>query len=95
MFLHYGWFLQNLEKGCIRTNMHTTVHRKSCGGFWEGGITNCLNLVRVTLFSRVGGRQLKGNETLWREFRPLLTFAESGHLNFDLLQQESIISNQM
>ena len=25
LFLHYGWFLQNLEKGCIRTNMHTTV----------------------------------------------------------------------
>jgi hypothetical protein len=26
LFLHYGWFLQNLKKGCIRTNMHTTVH---------------------------------------------------------------------
>ena len=25
LFFHYGWFLQNLEKGCIRTNMHTTV----------------------------------------------------------------------
>ena len=25
LFLHYGWFLQNLEKGFIRTNMHTTV----------------------------------------------------------------------
>ena len=25
LLLHYGWFLQNLEKGCIRTNMHTTV----------------------------------------------------------------------
>ena len=25
LFLHYGWFLQNLEKGCIGTNMHTTV----------------------------------------------------------------------
>ena len=25
LFLHYGWFLQNLKKGCIRTNMHTTV----------------------------------------------------------------------
>ena len=25
-FLYYGWFLQNLEKGCNRTNMHTTVH---------------------------------------------------------------------
>ena len=24
-FLHYGWFLQNLEKGFIPTNMHTTV----------------------------------------------------------------------
>ena len=29
IFLQYGWFLQNLEKGCIRTNMHTTVHKKS------------------------------------------------------------------
>ena len=26
LFLHYGWFLQNLEKDFIRTNMHTTVH---------------------------------------------------------------------
>ena len=25
LFLYYGWFLQNLERGCIRTNMHTTV----------------------------------------------------------------------
>ena len=26
LFLYYGWFLQNLAKGFIRTNMHTTVH---------------------------------------------------------------------
>jgi len=25
LFLHYGWFLQNLAKGFIRTYMHTTV----------------------------------------------------------------------
>ena len=25
LFLYYRWFFQNLEKGCIRTNMHTTV----------------------------------------------------------------------
>ena len=25
LFLHYGWFLQNLGKEFIRTNMHTTV----------------------------------------------------------------------
>ena len=25
LFLYYEWFLQNLKKGCIRTNMHTTV----------------------------------------------------------------------
>ena len=25
LFFHHGWFLQNLEKGCVRTNMHTTV----------------------------------------------------------------------
>ena len=24
--MYYGWFLKNLEKGCIRTNMHTTVY---------------------------------------------------------------------
>ena len=24
-FLHYGWFLQNLGKEAVRTNMHTTV----------------------------------------------------------------------
>ena len=27
LFLHYEWFLQNLGKNCIRTNMHTTVTR--------------------------------------------------------------------
>ena len=25
LFLHYGWFLQNLGKDTVRTNMHTTV----------------------------------------------------------------------
>ena len=25
LFLHYGWFLQNIDKDIIRTNMHTTV----------------------------------------------------------------------
>ena len=25
LFLYYEWFLQNLEKDFIRTNMHTTV----------------------------------------------------------------------
>jgi hypothetical protein len=25
--LSYGWFLQNLEKGFIQTNMHTTVYK--------------------------------------------------------------------
>ena len=25
LFLHYGWFLQNLEKGFISTNMHTPI----------------------------------------------------------------------
>ena len=25
-FLYYGWFLQNLRKDFIQTNMHTTVH---------------------------------------------------------------------
>ena len=25
LFLHYGWFLQNLGKEAVRTNMHTTV----------------------------------------------------------------------
>ena len=25
IFFYYGWFLQNLEKGCTRTNMNTTV----------------------------------------------------------------------
>ena len=24
LFLYYGWFFQDLEKGCILTNMHTT-----------------------------------------------------------------------
>ena len=25
LFLHFGWFLQNLEKGFIRTKIHTTI----------------------------------------------------------------------
>ena len=28
-FLHYGWFLQNLGKEAVRTNMHTTVYNLS------------------------------------------------------------------
>ena len=28
LFLQYGWFLQNLGKDFIRTNMHTTVGGK-------------------------------------------------------------------
>jgi hypothetical protein len=28
-FLYYGYFLQNLRKDFIRTNMHTTVHQKA------------------------------------------------------------------
>ena len=31
LFLHYGWFLQNLGKDFIRTNMHTTVGSKELG----------------------------------------------------------------
>ena len=30
--MHYGWFLQNLGKGCIRTNMHTTVDKEAQWG---------------------------------------------------------------
>ena len=33
--VYFWWFLQNLEKGCIRTNMHTTVS-------WVGGLANNL-----------------------------------------------------
>ena len=29
-FLHYGWFLQNLEKDFIPTLLHTTVHSLIC-----------------------------------------------------------------
>ena len=32
LFLHYGWFLQNLGKDFIRTNMHTTVRQHGCSG---------------------------------------------------------------
>ena len=32
LFLQYGWFLQNLGKDFIRTNMHTTV----CSWCWLG-----------------------------------------------------------
>ena len=30
LFLHYGWFLQNLLRGFIGTNMHTTVSYELC-----------------------------------------------------------------
>ena len=30
LFLHYRWFLQNLEKGFIQTNMHTSLCRYKC-----------------------------------------------------------------
>ena len=36
LFLHYGWFLQNLGKDFIRTNMHTTVFLKG------NKLINCL-----------------------------------------------------
>jgi hypothetical protein len=29
LFLHHGWFVQNLGKDSIPTNMHTTVHTYS------------------------------------------------------------------
>ena len=29
LFLQYGWFLQNLGKDVIQTNMHMSVHKKS------------------------------------------------------------------
>ena len=35
LFLHYGWFHQNLGKDFIRTNMHTTV---CCRGIAHKGI---------------------------------------------------------
>ena len=28
LFLHYGRFLQNVGKGCVRANMHTTVYSR-------------------------------------------------------------------
>ena len=34
-FLHYGWFLQNLGKDFIRTNMHTTVCTAAYDNFWR------------------------------------------------------------
>ena len=30
LFLHYVWFLQNLEKDFIQTNMHTTAVKTIC-----------------------------------------------------------------
>ena len=29
-FLHYGWFVQNVGKDFVRTNMHTTVMTQIC-----------------------------------------------------------------
>ena len=31
-FVHHEWFLQNLEKEAVRTNMHTTVYAKLMTG---------------------------------------------------------------
>ena len=33
LFLHYGWFLQNLGKDFIPTNMHTTVPNLLSGNY--------------------------------------------------------------
>ena len=38
LFLHYGWFLQNLGKDFIRTNMHTSVVRGSSNQHSHGTI---------------------------------------------------------
>ena len=39
LFLQYDWFLQNLGKEAVRTNMHTTVcnFQKSHLEHWQGG----------------------------------------------------------
>ena len=47
LFLHYGWFLQNLGKETVRTNMHTTV------GAFQGVIHGCRNLIYITLLKTV------------------------------------------
>ena len=47
LFLHYGWFLQNLGKDFIRTNMHTTVPR-----YWE-------TLLRRVQFKRYWNKNTK------------------------------------
>ena len=35
LFLHYGWFLQNLEKDFIQTNMHITVKVSICSAVYS------------------------------------------------------------
>ena len=49
LFLHNGWFLQNLGKDFIRTNMHTTV-----------ALTDFLLTLRVKLFLN-----LQSNYQIW------------------------------
>ena len=47
LFLQYRWFLQNLGKDFIRTNMHTTVFKRKN---WWG---NSCNLKKILLKSRL------------------------------------------
>ena len=64
LFLHYRWFLQNLGKDLIQTNMHTTIWLTieydvllRIGFFWS-------HLVTLSQFSRVRGRGRKGQGSL-------------------------------
>ena len=64
LFLNYGWFLQNLEKGCIRTNMHTTVapwYRSI--GCWHMGLTDTHYYESISLARRPEASFTKGTIT--------------------------------
>ena len=77
LFLYYGWFLQNLEKGCIRTNMHTTVEMQ----YFLHGII-CFFFFS---FFFVGVSKRYGIEAL--VLAPQISFCRCNHVNYYLLQK--------
>ena len=88
LFLHYGWFLQNLGKDFIRTNMHTTV---LCSFFSPNlGISDEIGeIAPLMIYAHTLCRLLdSGGEQLGRRRR-----SESGILlGEDLSREEGLFS---
>ena len=60
LFLHYGWFFQNLGKDFIRTNVHTTVHGTQWVKVFSEG-------VHILIFMRTLFHEIFTNGMLFRK----------------------------